>query len=694
MILRRLEILGYTPLQILGLADIDHHPILVKKAVNTRSIRQSSQFVLQFHIAYLNINPCKYTKQFQVAAHLPFQHTPFGKHVIKTYICRPIKLRHVKKTRLINIADFKKAIKIKGPVGTLIAAPLMYTMGLHKINSHYQDLKPYYNAEFTRRLIENFRINCNINQEELANIPKEGPFIITSNHPFGGIDGIVLYNTISSIRPDFKILTNFLLSYIDNLKECFMPVNPFSDRKDLKSSLAGIRAAMEHVRNGGALGLFPSGEVSTYYGNKFTRDREWQPAMIKLIKNSGVPVVPIYFHGTNSRWFHTVGRIHPLLRTMRLPNELNNKVGSTITMRIGKPILFSEIRRFEDNSILAAYLRSRSYALEALVRMDEAEKKAEKAEIKFPGIAPAKEPSLMAAEIEKHGEKAKLYEFSKYQGFLFESDDIPELMYELGRQREMSFRSVGEGTNRALDIDKYDQYYKQLIIWDKEAEKIVGAYRLGIGEEIIRTHGPEGFYSTTLFRYNPNLKGRVNETIELGRSFVSRDYSREPICLFLLFKGLLFSMMRYPSCKYLIGPVSISSSIDIFYRSLIIQYIEKFFSPEKEYCASAIHPVPKDFLRCETDALLAYRDGNIDQFDRYISQISNGHFRIPTLIKKYIKLNGHFHAFNVDPDFNYCVDGLVEVKITDIPKEELLSLMKGSDEKEQAGILERFGKKD
>lgn len=593
-------------------------------------------------------------------------------------------------TKLINIPDIKKAIKVKGPVGTLIAAPLMRTMGLNKINSQYEDLKPYYNAEFTDRLIKNLNIKCDIDPKDLANIPKEGPFIITSNHPFGGIDGVILYNTIASVRPDFKILTNFLLSYIDNLKECFMPVNPFSNRKDLKSSLGGIRAAREHVESGHALGLFPSGEVSTYYGEKFTRDKQWQPAMIKLIKNSGVPVVPIYFHGTNSWKFHMLGRIHPFLRTLSLPSELNNKKGATIIMRIGKPILFSEIKKFgEDNTLLANYLRSRSYALEALVRMSQKKKKKKKEEEN--PIALAQNSSLMEEEILKFGDAGKLYEFSKYQCFIFNYEDIPALIYELGRQREISFRAVGEGTNKNLDLDKYDKYYKHLIVWDKEAKKIVGAYRMGIGNEIMPNKGINGFYCSTLFNYNDNIKAKLTESIELGRSFVTREYSKEPLCLFLLFKGLLFSMMRFPECKYLMGPVSISASIDKFYQSLILQYIERYFSPEKEYCASAIHPACKDFLRCEMEALLANKNDNIDQFDRYISQISNGKFRVPTLVKKYIKLNGKIHTFNVDPDFNFCVDGLVEVQVNEIPKDEVLSLIKGTEENEAENMLQRFG---
>ena len=251
-------------------------------------------------------------------------------------------------TKLINKSDIQKALNLKGPAGSLAASCAMSTMGLNRINRLYPKFGEFRGREFTKAAMKTFRISADILQEELEYIPKEGPFIIVSNHPFGGWDGIVLYNTVAAIRPDFKIMTNFILSHIPNLKDSFLAVNPFSDNKGLKSSFSGIKAAMEILEKGGCVGIFPAGEVSTRYkGYSRPADKAWSGTVMKLIRNSGVPVVPVYFDGTNSRWFHFVGKIHPMLRTVNLPNELLKRSGRTVTMRIGRPF---PLPRFRDTT--------------------------------------------------------------------------------------------------------------------------------------------------------------------------------------------------------------------------------------------------------------------------------------------------------------------------------------------------------
>lgn len=223
-------------------------------------------------------------------------------------------------TKLINKSDIRRALPVKGPLGSLIASCAMSLLGLNRINRLYPQFGAYRGREFTKEAMKTFRISTDILPEEVEYIPREGPFIIVSNHPFGGWDGIVLYNTVAAVRPDFRILTNFILSLIPNLRDSFLAVNPFSDRKQLRSSLPGLKAAMETIERGGCVGIFPAGEVSTYYrGNKFPADKEWTHTVMKLVTTCRVPVLPVYFDGGNSRMFHLLGRIHPMLRTLRLP---------------------------------------------------------------------------------------------------------------------------------------------------------------------------------------------------------------------------------------------------------------------------------------------------------------------------------------------------------------------------------------
>ena len=208
-------------------------------------------------------------------------------------------------TKVVNNSQGQRALKVKGAFGAVLASAAMSAVGINRVNRIYSHIYQYDGIEFAEKFIEHMNIECDIDEQELENIPKEGPFIIVCNHPYGAIDGMLMLKTIGKIRPDFKILTNFILSYIPNLEKSFFPVNPFTDSPGLRSSLKGLKMATEHIQGGGCLGLFPAGEVSSNCNpEKKIKDIEWQPSIIKLIHNAKVPVVPLYFSGSNSSLFH------------------------------------------------------------------------------------------------------------------------------------------------------------------------------------------------------------------------------------------------------------------------------------------------------------------------------------------------------------------------------------------------------
>lgn len=593
------------------------------------------------------------------------------------------------RTKLVNISDIQQAIHMHGPVGAAIGSVALKMLGLSRLNRYYAQIYQYQGREFCEQVMNVMDIQHDVLEEDLANIPKTGPFILVCNHPFGAIDGILLFRKIAAIRPDFKILTNFILSHIENLKEHFLPVNPFSELKGKKKSLPGIRAAKELLENGGGLGLFPAGEVATYYNRPMIEDKVWSSSMIKLIRTSQVPVIPVYFDGYNSKTFYRLGKIHPLLRTARLPKELLNKSGQTITMRIGKPIPVNELNEYEDNRSLERYLRSRVYAMEAQVC--KAKEKHEVLPDNIPPVASPKPQELLLQEIQLLEKENFLFNTANYRCYLADAQQIPNLMHELGRQREEAFRRAGEGTNTPLDLDEFDNTYKHLLLWDEDKQQLVGAYRLGIGEEIYAKHGVDGFYANTLFRYNKNKAGSVlPHAIELGRSFVANDYQREALPLMLLIKGLMFSVVKYPNCRYLVGPVSISNWYPDFYKSMMVHYaLEHHNAPELADLIQATTPFTPNTFRCELDALLSKKSDTVEKFDRFMLRLSNNTYRLPTLVKKYIKLNCRFLAFNVDKNFNYCLDGLILMDLKDTPREEIENLAKDREDRPQ--ILARFG---
>jgi putative hemolysin len=592
-------------------------------------------------------------------------------------------------TKLINNSQVQRALKVKGAFGSVLASAAMSVAGINRVNEIYSHIYQYEGVEFAEKLIEYLNIECDIDEQELENIPKEGPFIITSNHPFGAIDGIILLKTIGKIRPDFKILTNFLLSYIPNLEKSFFPVNPFTDTPGLRSSLKGLKMATEHLHNGGGLGLFPAGEVSSNCNpEKTIKDIEWQPSVIKMIRNANVPVVPVFFSGSNSPIFHLLGKIHPRLRTVRLPHELTNKRNYKLSMKIGKPIPASEQQEFETIPQLGKYLRNRTYALEANIENKNPQQKQSDTIYTTQVNAPV-ESSILAKEIQSI-ESDKLFEVNSYVCYLSEHKNIPNLIREIGVRREIAFRAVGEGTNTPIDLDNYDTYYKHLILWDKEKSAVIGAYRLGFGMDIIKEYGIKGFYSHSLFRYSQKFEDELSHSIELGRSFVAIEYQKDPLALMLLFKGLFYTVIKYPQIRHLIGPVSISSSYPEFYQSIMVHYLKEYHAiPEFADMVNPKVPFKPNFGNVEPHELLGNKTSALEKFDRFMFRHSNNKYRIPTLLKKYLKLNARIIGYNVDPDFNYCIDGLILLSLNKMPQAEIDALSKEFEDK--SAIYRRFG---
>ena len=592
--------------------------------------------------------------------------------------------------KVVTNKDLKQALGLKGFFGTCVAGLAYGALGLGTINRLFDGAADYQGREFADHLLENMNITIDVSPEQLESIPKEGGFIVVSNHPFGGIEGVMLLSVIAKVRPDFKIMANFILSHIPNLKECFFAVNPFEKNPEWKSSVGGIKGAIQHIEAGNGLGIFPAGEVSRYHGHDYPEDLPWSTSIARMIKNAEVPVTPVFWNGHNSKLFYAVDKIHPMLGTARLTRELINKHDTCFNLQIGKPIPPAEIALYENPKELAAYLRSRSYALEANIPAKAVEKK----ETKMAEIGAPTDLSLMLNELEAIREKAFVYSASGYDCYLADYGDIPNLMHEIARLREETFRAIGEGTGKSLDQDEFDPHFKQLILWDKVKQRIAGCYRLGIGSEIIPKYGIKGFYVSTLVNIDESFSDKLSHTIELGRSFVALDYQKEVLPLVLLLRGLSDVVVRYPEISHFIGPVSISSWYPKFYMSLIVRFVTENHVVEDGLKSMAMPKTPfePDFLKVDADALLQNNmNGGVDKFDKFLFRLSNGDYRLPTLFKKYLKLNAKFLCFNVDPDFNDTLDCLLFLTFTDFPEDEVMPLFRDCSDEEKEIVRKRFG---
>ncbi|GET26162.1 lysophospholipid acyltransferase family protein [Prolixibacter sp. NT017] len=573
--------------------------------------------------------------------------------------------------------------------GEYFAKFLMHLLRFNELNTLYEEIGNKSGIEFIDALIDYLDIRLEFNPQDLERIPATGGFITVSNHPFGGIDGILLIKLMSMARDDQKVLANFLLKKVKPIGEYFFAVNPFENMPEAGSSVSGMKAAFDHINEGGVLSIFPAGEVSTKYNSaNFIADREWLYPAIKFIRKADVPVVPIFFHGTNSRMFHWLGRIHPTLRTARLASELLNKKGKTIKVRIGNPIPVKEQHSFTDIHQYGRYLRSKTYCLDTGLEVKRffnysLKRKTKPEEI----IAPASKEAILE-EVRNLHPDFLLFDIKNYSIYCAPSEVMPNILHEIGRLREITFREVGEGTNRATDLDEFDLYYNQMFIWDRDEEKIVGAYRIGKGADIIRQFGVQGFYTQSLFRMKKGFKDTLNQSLELGRSFIVKEYQRKPLPLFLLWKGILYFLLRNPEYRYLLGPVSISNTYSEKSKELIIRYIMANFYDYK----SAKHIRPRNRHKVTTldenlNVALENLTDDIRSLDKFIGDIDEYNKGLPVLLKKYLGLNAKIIGFNVDPKFNNCLDGLIILDLFDVPQETIVSLSKEAND---MSILERF----
>jgi putative hemolysin len=578
---------------------------------------------------------------------------------------------------LVNAKEVAKAINIDkyGFLGTLGGWTLMKVLRISSLNKLYDRHKDKNSTEFLNALLEDLQIEFEIPEEDLKRIPKKGGFITISNHPLGGVDGLLLLKLLLDHRPDYKIIANFLLHRIEPLKPYIMPVNPFEDRKDAKSSTAGFMQAIRHLKSDLPLGIFPAGEVSTYKDGKLVVDKKWEESAMKLVQRAEVPVIPIYFHAKNSNMFYRLAKLSDVFRTAKLPSEVLSQKRRVVKVRIGKPISLKAQKEHESLDDFTEFLRKKTYMLSKPY-----EKEAKKLSdipnsIKIPKspkkIIDTVDQNAMIHEVDalrEMGDK-RLLESKNYEVFLAKKEHIPNVLIELGRLREITFRAIGEGTNNATDLDKYDDYYHQMFLWDRHANRIAGAYRMGMGSEISKRYGLDGFYLNELFKFEPELHKMMSESIEMGRAFIIKEYQLKPMPLFLLWKGIVHCTLRFPEHKYLIGGVSISNKFSNFSKSLMIEfmksnyydpYVAQYITPKKDFKVK-LKDADKDFIFDESEA-------DLNKFDKIIDELEPNELRLPVLIKKYVKQNAKVVAFNVDPLFNNAVDGLMYIRIADLPE--------------------------
>ena len=556
-------------------------------------------------------------------------------------------------------------------LGAIALRPVEHLLAIDSVNRWYADMVgcDSFDTPFSK-ILKFGRISYLLFSNDLSKIPCIGPLVVVANHPFGGLEGIILGDLLQRVRPDTKILGNYLLEKIEPIKDSVIPVDPFGRKASVSANAKAFRASLKWLKAGNCLVTFPSGEVSHYrHRQRRIIDPPWSEHVAALIRMSGASVLPVYFPGRNSLLFNLLGMIHPRLRTIMLGRELVAKQGQRVRLFVGRPISGRYMQSHSSDRDLIRWLRFKTYFL--------ANRSAKGGIQKLVGRIPRRKtrrrvhdpirpvaPALLAAEIAALPEANCLLRHKHMAVVVADSEQIPHLMREIGRLREVTFREVGEGTGNAMDIDLFDSYYRHLILWNTEKSEVVGAYRMGDTCAILKQHGRKGLYTHSLFRLKTELLRYLENSLELGRSFIRSEYQRQPNCLALLWKGIGTYLVGHPQYHILFGPVSISNNYHRVSRNIMVRFLQRSCTV-KELSA---HVRPRTPLRQwpNRDMHRIARHlsgGSIDDVSMMVAEIEDDGKRVPVLIKHYLKLNGQFIAFNLDRDFSDVVDGLVVVDL-------------------------------
>ncbi len=578
-------------------------------------------------------------------------------------------LEQIKINRIFSLdINFKDPLQNK--LFSMMRGPIEHFLAFPRLNLAYAEITGMKDSRpFPDKVLDKLNVTCDLEEKDLAILQAAtGTVLVVANHPFGGIEGIVLASILRTLRCDVKFMANSLLNCIPEMRDLLISVNPFKQDSAIKENIGPIRECIHWVKSGHMLVVFPSGEVSRFDLQKGAiTDPAWSPSIARIIRKTGASVLPLFFRGTNSAVFHMAGMVHPLLRTAMLPNELLNKNRKKIRVRIGDMVPFEKLSGMGPDDEMMEYLRMRTYILEHRVP-----------EPAVPGsvalqqkqasrpVIPPQPPLVLEEEVSRLAPSQTLVENGENVVIQATADQIPNVLLEIGRLREITFRAVGEGTGNALDIDGYDRTYVHLFIWNRVKQEVVGAYRLGLSDELVRKQGIRGIYTSTLFRYDHEFLKRLGPALELGRSFIRPEYQRSYAPLLLLWKGIGRYMVDSPRYRTLFGPVSITNE----YQALSKELIVRFLKMTRYRDDMAVFVKPRRPLRTkpvkgwDIDAALRPAKDDIDDMSELISSMESDRKGIPILLKQYLKLGGEIIGFNVDPAFGNVLDGLIMVDLT------------------------------
>ncbi len=554
---------------------------------------------------------------------------------------------------------------------------LQWYVGVQELQALYPRVEAAQRSgeSYYRALLRVLGVQWRISELDFDRIPKTGACLVVANHPFGMIEGTVLGALLEDVRPDVRIMANSLMGHFPKVAEKCILVDPFGGDGAKQSNRRGMREAFEWLQRGGLLVVFPAGEVASFdIGRRIVTDPPWNAGIVRMATRVKAPVVPVFLDGSNGLGFQVAGMVHPSLRTMLLTREFLNKSGRTLVLRVGNLVRPKKLESFASDEERTSYLRRKTFVLAnrqepkqplpflylpLKEKLEKAWGKGEPAP-----IVAATDPLLMEREIGGLDQAALLDQQGDNQVYITAANRIPNVVREIGRLREITFRQTGEGTGRTIDLDEFDTYYLHLFVWNKAAREVVGAYRLGQSDWILQNFGIKGFYTATLFSYHRAFIEQVNPALEMGRSFVRAEYQRSYAPLLLLWRGIGVYARQNPQYKILFGPVSISNDYHPNSRELMVTFLKQYCRAENlEGLVRARSPFRTRPMPRRENVLDGGVAWDIEELSTFIADIETDQKGVPVLLKQYLKLGGKLLGFNIDSHFSKALDGLIVVDL-------------------------------
>lgn len=528
-------------------------------------------------------------------------------------------------------------------------------------------------------LLAEMRIGIRVAATDQVRIPASGAVLVVANHPYGVLDGAILTVLLTRVRSDVKVLTNSLLGDIPELRKHCIFVDPFHTDRSIDLNRRALREALAWLQKGGMLAMFPAGEVSHWQmPTAQIADPEWNETAVRLLRRTGAAALPVYFCGHNSVGFQLMGMLHPKLRTAFLLQEFLRQKDKTVEVRVGSAIPPDSLTAIGNDREAVEYLRWRTYLLARRSKLNASWSTALRSRlasrVQLP-VALGVPAEFLAEEVARIPKDRCLAESGELAVYVGTAREMPHLLHEVGRLRELTFRKAGEGTGKSRDLDPFDDYYWHIVLWHKTKQELVGAYRAGDTAEILAERGISGLYTSTLFHYDERVFQKLGPAMELGRSFVRPEYQRQYAPLLLLWKGIARMVARRPQIPVLFGAVSISNAYNEASRELIYRFFEARMHEDE--LAGLIEPRrpfrPAALRRWDCRGMSqVLRD--LDELSQPITDVEADGKGLPILLRQYAKVGGKLLGFNVDRKFSNVLDGLVVVDLR----------------KTEAAVLERY----